>query len=216
MKTLVNRGTLLLAVLAAFVLSGCSSTKMALNSRKDAAPQPGKGMVLLSLRVENQYKPQYQPTVWWVETQAPGGKPARVWTNRKPFRAEESRFTEQLISLDLPPGHYSLGDVYGVYQGFWVAGRFKYPVGAEFDVLPGSIVYLGHVCMTNREKKEGERASGGVLPLIDQSVTGFSGGTMDIAMSDRAEEDLKLFQTAYPAFQPAQVTKALMTISAPR
>ena len=48
------------------------------------------------------------------------------------------------------------------------SGHFEFPVKGRFELTDG-ITYLGHVKMVNRQRKQGEERSGGVLPLIDRS-----------------------------------------------
>jgi hypothetical protein len=60
------------------------------------------------------------------------------------------------------------------------------------------------------ERKEGEKRSGLVLPLLDQAVCGFSGGTFDITVTDRSATDIPYFLRAYPALTGMTIGKAIM------
>lgn len=181
---------------------------MAFSSRKEPSPLPGKGVVLFTLRAENRFKPAYQPKVMWVEAAGASQKSSRFWVG-DPYVKEESKIKEYLVSIDLAPGHYTLKNILGVSQTLLISGRFKYPAEVPFDVKDGSISYIGHIQMVNRQRQEGERASGKPLPLIDQRVTGYSTGTMDVTVSDRADADLAAFARAYPQLRIDGVERAI-------
>ena len=66
--------------------------------------------------------------------------------------------------------------------------------------------------MVNRKRKDGEPRSGGLIPLIDQAVTGYSTGTFDIKISDRYNEDLKVFKESYPFVENYEVKKNLAVL----
>ncbi len=136
----------------------------------------------------------------------------KVFAANKPYKEGKKEYFEYLVSVDLEPGEYSLGRIEGeglAGGGFLIAGHFGFPVNARFTLSSG-ITYLGHVKMTNRERKEGEQRSGGIFPLIDQTVCGFSGGTFDVTVSDRSETDIPAFIEAYPRLKDVNITKAIM------
>ena len=202
-------GLAALLVIAGF-LAGCSSTKpMALKDYK-AGKAPANPIGLFSLRMENAYKPSFQPKVKTVEIIPTADKKAKVFEVDAPYREGEKQFFEYLVSVDLPPGEYQLGNIFGGRGNILVSGWFKFPVEASFTLPANGVSYLGHVTMVNRERKEGEKRSGGTTPLIDQSVTGFSGGTFDITVADRSEEDIPAFKQAYPAINGAEIQKVIM------
>jgi hypothetical protein len=166
------------------------------------------GQALFTLRAENQFKPSYQPKVMWVEAEGDSQKASRFWVG-DPYVKEESKIKEYLVSIDLAPGHYTLQNIFGVSQTLLVSGRFKYPAEVPFDVKDGSISYIGHIQMVNRQRNEGERASGKPLPLLDQRIAGYSTGTMEVTVSDRADADLAAFSRAYPGLRIEKVERTI-------
>lgn len=77
--------------------------------------------------------------------------------------------------------------------------QFFAPLNAEMQ-LPGSgIFYLGHVNATVRERIENEFRAGLPIPLVDQAVTGFSGGNFDIEIIDQFEKDEPEFRARFLA-----------------
>lgn len=199
-----------LVLFAAFCFSGCAyGTRMALNANKGSLANLSKPIGILTLRTENAYKPTYEPEVNRIKFVSSSSHREKTFEPNKPYKQAKNEYLEYLVSVDLEPGDYLLGHVLGRGEGFLVAGHFNFPVNARLNLTSG-ITYLGHVTMTNRERKEGEERSGGVFPLIDQSVCGFSGGTFDVTVTDRGETDIPDFVRAYPALKDVTITKAIM------
>jgi hypothetical protein len=53
-----------------------------------------------------------------------------------------------------------------------------------------------------------ERA--GLFPLVDAVIAGFSSGTFDVVVEGRFEENMKRFNSEYPALQSVQVEKSIL------
>jgi hypothetical protein len=202
--------TLIMAV-SVVILGGCASQKMALNSNKGGTVNLSKPIGIFTLRTENKYKPGYQPEVKVLEVVSDGTKKGAKFKPEKPYKAAKKEYYEYLISLDLENGSYRVKNIGGRSgDGFLISGGFHCPLNAQFNLQPGAVSYLGYVTLTNRERKEGEPRSGPMLPLIDQAVCGFSGGTFDITISDRSETDIPAFTEAYPQLKGVTITKAIM------
>jgi hypothetical protein len=207
----MHKKCLLVAVFlsASLFLNGCV-TKMALQAKKGPPSLAAKSVGLFTLRTENQYKPSYQPYVRFVEIKDEKTQDGKKFKTDKANAEGKDQFVEYLISIELAPGNYTLGDILGYSSGFLISGHYKFPVNARFQLAPGSMTYLGHVAMVNRERKEGEKRSGAILPLIDQSVSGFSSGTFDITISDRRDADMAAFVQAYPYLKGLQIGNSIM------
>jgi hypothetical protein len=205
---------------AAFVLHGCASTKpMALTNETKAIETKMESIALMTLKMSNQYVPSYQPGVSWIQFNPSGNSSGLKYAPQEPFRYVKNEFCEYLISVQLAPGRYTVGDVMGM-SGLglqWTValggarGSFQFPVNAEFELKPDAIVYIGHVDMVNRKRRDdSEPRSGSVFPLAPQGVTGFAGGTFDVSVSDRYDEDMKAFREKYPVIANQPVAKALL------
>jgi hypothetical protein len=199
---------LVLLIFAAFTFGGCA-THMTLDANKGSLAKVTKPIGIFTLRTENVYKPSYQPEAKKITFVSSSSQAKTTFDLSKPYKQGKKEYLEYLVSVDLEPGNYSVGNVEGGGSGFLISGNFNFPVKAHFDLASG-IAYLGHITMTNRERKEGEERSGSVFPLIDQSVCGFSGGTFDITVTDRGETDVPDFVQAYPALKDVNVTKTIM------
>jgi hypothetical protein len=84
-------------------------------------------------------------------------------------------------------------------NAFPFVGRFFIPLLTDFEVTPRSVIYLGHVGATLRERGEGEFRAGPVIPLIDQAATGMIGNTWDVEIADRYDADMAVFRNRVPA-----------------
>jgi hypothetical protein len=220
-----KRGALA-AGLAALVLgSGCATMKpMALSKETQAIPLDAQqSLALAAVKVANVYKTGYQPHIKDVRVKATGGKAGEeaevfAFTVVAPYRAsadETNQFEEILVSLALAPGEYEMSGVRVAAGSFLMPGNGMVPVNATFRIPPGKAVYLGRIEATRRERTGDEPRAGPVIPLIDQAVTGFSGGTFEVKLYDGYDHDLPLMRAEYPALQNVPVEKAFMTAKPP-
>jgi len=199
--------------LAAVLLCGCASpAPMPLTATTARLDLGSKSIGLFTLRTSNQFKPRFQPSVTWVEIGCPSTEKAQRFRVGSPESQKKGAFYEYLVSVDMAPGHYRLGDVCGLnFVPLLLRASFQFPVNAVFELPPNSILYLGHVSMTNRERKEGERRSGSLVPVLDQAIAGYSTGTFDVTISDRSGTDVPLFMERFPILQDQDLTIQLMT-----
>lgn len=205
-----NRLTLQFALLLVFLIafSGCA-TKMALETNKTNLASLQKPVGIFTVRTANAFKPAYEPELNYVGVESVATQKEMRFVPAKPYKQVENEYLEYLVSVDLEPGDYLFKRVDGRGSSFLISGNFNFPVKARFHLSSG-IAYLGHVSLTNRERKEGEEQSGAVIPLIDQAVCGFSSGTFDVLITDRSETDLPDFRRAYPQLNGVEITKAIM------
>lgn len=82
---------------------------------------------------------------------------------------------------------------------------------SPFELKANSMIYLGRVEAVVRERKDdSELRAGPVVPLIDQAVAGFSGGTFHIQVLDNYDADLASFRQKYPALEKFTVDRAVV------
>jgi hypothetical protein len=165
--------------------------------------------------VANVYKTGYQPHIKNVQVKSLGAKEeVLAFEVAAPFQAsqdEANQFEEALLSLSLPPGDYQLVWAWVTAGSVIMPGNGQVPVDATFRVPAGKAVYLGRVEAVRRERVGDEPRAGGVLPLVDQAVTGMSGGTFDVRFVDAFDKDLADFKAEFPALKQVTVERALMT-----
>lgn len=57
---------------------------------------------------------------------------------------------------------------------------------------------------------QNEFRAGLPFPLVDQAVTGFSGGTFDVEIIDQFEKDELEFKSRFPALRDVNIQKAIL------
>jgi hypothetical protein len=194
---------------AVFMLGGCATMKpSALNSETTAIDVSKESIALLTVKIANDYKTSYQPDIKYVF----------VWSDSKKdrekisFSVDETQkklgdsFNEYLISFQLPAGKYKLRELFAQSGIFPTIGSFLVPLYSSFSIEPQKIIYLGHIEATIIERTNDELLRAGpVMPFIDQAVTGASGGTFVVKITDLYEKDIALFQQKYPYLAQHQV-----------
>lgn len=214
------RSTLLWTVILGFACCmGCASpgsarrpNSMALDEDLTSVDTSKESVAVFTLRIANQLKPGHQMKAQRVVFIGQDKEPIH-YKLEDPYREVDGQYKEQLVSVSIPAGKYELEDVYAAGRiGILSAWHFEHPVNATVDVAPNSIVYLGHLTLTNREKKEGERATGMAIPLVDQALAGMSTGALDIIVTDQEKEDISAFIQAYPCLKNRQIQKSIMRL----
>jgi hypothetical protein len=199
------------SMLGFLLFGGCiSSRPMALEGQKEKLEVGGRSIGLFSLRVTNQYKPTHQAKAFSFQVWPVGSKEMIEFRLDVSYRKAKDQFYEYLASVDLAPGTYTIGNVDGAEYELLMNYKFSFPMDTTFTLTPNAVVYLGHVLMVNRERKGDEPRSGPVVPLVEQSASGYAGGTMDVTVLDRSGEDIPAFVETYPCLQGCAIQKAIM------
>src|SRR5208283_1675177 len=201
-----------------FAMSGCAGNKMALTKGKSDIDLTKKSIVLLSVRISNQYKPSRQLKLLSVvicpqsETNCKHDLPSNPGSPYKPYKREKKHFNEYLLSYELESGTYNIDGLYTTYRIPTLTSGFGYTkLNLKTEIKPNSISYLGHLDITLREKKsDAEISAGGSVPLIDQYIPGFSSGTFDVEVEDKFDEDMKSFISEYTALKKVKVEKSIL------
>ncbi len=209
----------LLIVCLGLAISGCAGHQMALTKEQTKIDLTRNSLALLSVKISNQYKPGFQfdivSAVICPQHERCDGRPAMRNLHRvkSPYKIKsvQNSFNEYLLSFELQGGAYNIYSIGAIYDHFPIAGGGTVPLNFDCAVKPNSVVYLGHLDIVMRERKnDSERRAGPVTPLIDQAAVGASSGTYDVLVEDRFEEDLRVFMSEYPALQKVQVGKSIL------
>jgi hypothetical protein len=159
-----------------------------------------ESIALLSVKVTNKYKTDYQPDIKNVfiwEDKSEDRKKYSFAVEEK-YNEVENEFNEYLISFQLPPGKYEIREFFAQKWAFPVIGSFTLPIYADFSIAPNEIVYLGNIDARIIERtSDDELRAGLVIPLVDQAVTGASGGTFVIEITDCFNDDIEKFKQKY-------------------
>ena len=188
----------------AFAFFGCAHN-MPLAKGQTSIDLSKHTIALLSVKVSNQHKPEYQPNHLLMFFAGSTHKVDDI------YKSEKNGFNEFLVNLDLKPGNNRFKKIWFIYRGIFTVGHATVPLGVEAEIKGGSVTYLGHMSLVIRAKKDSNEPNAGpVTPLIDQAVTGFSIGTYDVVIEDRFDEDMKSFIAEYPGLERVRVEKSIL------
>ena len=208
----------IIVVLIGTLAPACATRKpMALDSATTVNTSK-ESIVLLSVRTENRYKPDWQLEVWGVAIAGGNFRSREEYEfrvgNNSVFdlTSTKERPHEYLMSFQLPPGNYHLNWMRGLSRGIIITSNFEVPVNLAFDVNPREIIYLGRIEAILRERTNEQEVRAGTLmiPVIDQAITGMLTGTFDVTVSDNFVQDIQSFRQKYPALDNRRVGKRVL------
>lgn len=205
-----------LFVATALVLAGCATpTKMAFHKDTETATSTKKPIFLMTATLKNSYRPSYQPKMLVLNVEKEG---ANQKSDRINFIMDDKAKNESdspelgnsyFFRMELEKGNYVLRGLTG-FSGIFPRGHFFAPLHAKIQSAETGIFYLGHINAVIRERIGNEFSAGSPVPIIAQTVTGFSGGTFDIEITDQFENDVSEFRVRFPALREAEIQKALL------
>lgn len=197
-------------LLLALVLgcSSCASQRIRPLPFGTTTLNPGLSQIaLISFRLQNAWSPPFLPI---PKTLTLRGTGSHNTTFNVKLPAAPAFVGDYYAAIPLPAGAYVIEVISGRTDGGWVKGVFEAPIEASFELQPGKLQYLGHIEAINRERTNSDQIRAGpIIPIIDQSMSGFSTGTWKIRILDQKANDLKEFQTRYPVLANATITVGL-------
>jgi hypothetical protein len=202
------------AALLCCALGGCATVNhMAFDKKSNSVDVASKSVVLMTIDVSRPDKSRFEPVPFVVNIEKPNAQSKQERQNFKIDKDADTIKTEDghtvfLARMALEPGPYKLVAVTGMARAFPINGFFQVPLITEFNLQPGSIVYVGRVTATLRSRESGEFRAGPLLPLIDQAIAGMSNSTWDVKIDDRSDTDLALFRQTFKAVESASVVKS--------
>jgi hypothetical protein len=181
------------------LLVGCAAADGPYPSSYNPSQQSA---VTMTAQIRNVYKPGFQPTglqavIFPAGASRTGGgfgqDPREGYRHKATIvQRVPDNSTEFVLFVPLSAGEYVFTEIIGQSLNLPINGTFVIPLEYSFRVPAQRIVYLGRLEAVNRERRsDQERRAGPVMPLLDQSTSGFSGGTFDITIRDNSEEDLR-------------------------
>jgi len=204
----------ILIVFFILTLSGCATVhEMGLKKTDQKVSLNNEGLALMSIEVNNQYKPDYQPQILVINVETPNAESKKDRHNFKTDlagTAASSNGSRYLIRMKLKPGEYIARAALCQYRSIFLMATCQIPIHGEFKVNAGEIIYLGRVSATMRERHDDEFRAGPVIPLVDQNVSGFASSTFDITISDQKKEDLKAFTENFPALRSENIKASVL------
>lgn len=199
------------------LLAGCATrTEMSLGKDEDTISTDAPPIYLMTATFKNSYRTWFQPRLLVVNVEKPE---ARDKSEHLSFMMDDKARDEKdtaeegnryFLRLALPAGDYIVRGFTGYSGHFPISAIYFAPLHVEVKSSVSGIHYLGHITATVRERRENEFKAGPSIPLIDQAVAGFSGGTFDIDVSDRLDADRPEFLAKFPALRTAKIQKSLL------
>jgi len=183
-----------LVIAGMFLVTGCATVHESAITKEDRTLSlNGEGMILLSLQVNNQYQPDYQPQIIVVNVETPNAKNKK---DRHNFKTDldgtvsSANGTRYLMRMQLKEGKYIARGAFCAYNSLFVHANCFVPIHTGFEVKANKVTYL--------------------LPLIDQSVSGFASSTFDVTIEDQSNNDIKAFKSNFPALRSTEVVNAIL------
>jgi hypothetical protein len=215
MKITMSRLLSLVLIASTLLVTGCATrTKMAFEDESEKLTPTSNPVFLMTTTVKNTYK-NYQPKIIVANIEKPGAKDAN---DRLNFLIDNAAKIESdndksgntyLLRFQLAPGDYDLVGMLGFASSFPIRGTFIVPLHASIKSTTPGVYYLGHAEATIRERVGNEFKAGPSIPLIDQAISGASGGTFDITFSDQWDAYEKTFRAKFKALEGVEVTKSI-------
>lgn len=167
-----------------------------------------KSILLGRITIQNKNKPNHQPELLAVFIKKDG----KDFSFTKPSLITEidNESKEYIFSLASEPGVAELNLMRFLRQAFLINGMADLPFKQEIVFPENEIVYIGNINASIVPREEGQPRAGSVIPLIDQSVTGFSTGTFVVDVSDNYDEDIDLIIKKFPYLASKKITKMIL------
>ena len=212
--------TCLCAAIATLNLAGClTATRMPLHESTEKIDDAGGPLLLMTATIRNDYRPSFQPKLLLVHVEKTTAKPRDNSREGKiNFAVDDlaglptanSGPGDYLLRLRLPEGPYRICGMTSRIKAFPFIGTFFAPLQVTHSVQGSGVFYLGHVTAIVRERQGEEFRAGSVMPYVDQATTGAAGGTFDITISDRFEDDAKAFRERFPQLAGVEIQRTIM------
>ena len=141
------------------MLAGCGYTSMVLKPTQPCSTHGTKSVAIFTLTVKNAVNPEYgsAPYILKVESNKSATTTFMLdgdWEDKgSPWNMLYADSTDFPVSLGLDAGKYTIRVLHGRGENLLLGWTFDFPLNMEFEVPPGSVVYLGHVVLTTREAK---------------------------------------------------------------
>lgn len=213
---IMNRSFALYFLLPSLLLGGCANQlKMPLQAEDESQVSASPPIFLMTVAVKNNYKDRYQPEPLAVQVaKTVDGKEEilafKMDSDGTFYGENEDQPPKFFARLQLEPGSYVLRGIPSIGKAFPIVGFFYVPLHTQFAANDPGFFYLGSVNAIVRERQGDEFKAGPTIPLIDQAVAGASGGTFEVEISDRYDEDIPTFRKLFPALKGHNVAKSIL------
>ena len=206
----------LVLLTSTLLVTGCATrTKMAFEDASEKITTTSDPVFLMTTTVKNTYR-NYQPKIFVAKVEKNGAKDISDRLNfpidnaAKIETDDDKSGNTYLLRFQLPPGEYEFVHMVGFAGFFPIRGTFIVPIHATIKSNTPGVYYLGHAEATVRERVGSEFKAGPSIPLLDQAISGASGGSFDITFSDQWDAYEKTFRAKFKALDGVEVKKAIL------
>lgn len=203
-----------LGILFALLLTGCANRlPMAVDSSTKKLDVSDKAVVLMTIDIKRQEKSRFTPVPFFAAVGITDGS-GKLANSIQHMEGDGYLYPTDdhaVYAFRVPVSGDSIliRNVYGQAKAFPIIGQFWVPLGMKLLVRKGEVVYAGRVEAILRPRADHEYRAGPLFPLLDQGVSGMSGGTFDVKVVDSFDEDMRLMREAYPALANTPVEKRI-------
>lgn len=216
----MGKNRYIFAIALPIALSGCATNKMTHTDNTESVEKISKSLLLMTVTLRNTVKPEYRPKLRSVNLRRPGSQDQKNRKNGLSFivndrvpkkRSSENDAQSYLLRMRLEDGTYSITGLGCSTSGFLITAFCAAPVFVTFTIRGPGVYYLGHIEATIRPRNGDEFRAGPVIPHpIGQAVSGFAGGTFDIAITDASEHDIPDFVSRFHDLQKVEIKKKIL------
>lgn len=191
---------------------GCANvTKMPLQSNVTSVDTSQKSILVARVRIKNENRPSHQPILNSVVMTSQ----EKVQSFATPTLLAESPEIgrEYFVSMDVAPGKTKLNNLFFIRSvPMLLMATASANMDYEIDVPSNKVVYLGNiVAVIVPRTDDSQPRAGSVIPLIDQSVAGFSSGTFKIDITDQYTADTKDLIAKFPGLAGKEIVKNVLS-----
>lgn len=200
---------LIMAALSIGMVGCASVSKMPLQSNATTIDTSQKSVLVARVRIKNENRTSHQPYLTVVSLTSQD-KPQSFGAPTLLSDTENGK--EYFVSMDVAPGKTKLNFMQFTRSIPMVlmANAFA-RLDYEIDVPSNKIVYLGNInAVIVPRTDDSQPRAGAVIPLIDQSVAGFSSGTFKIDITDQFAADSKELVTKFPSLAGKEIIKNVL------
>jgi hypothetical protein len=202
---------LFLVVALSLGMVGCASVnKMPLQANATAIDTTQKSILVARVKIKNDNHQSQQPNLCCV-----------ILTNQskslnfsQPTLLSEAKdgTKDYFVSMDVAPGVTKLNFVHFIRSvPMLIMATADARLDYDIDVPNNKIVYLGNIdAVIVPRTDDSQPRAGSVIPLIDQSVAGFSSGTFKINITDQYESDTKDLIAKFPSLTGKEIVKNVL------
>jgi hypothetical protein len=203
---------LLMVAALSIGMVGCANVaKMPLQTNVTTVDTSQKSILVARVRVKNENRPSHQPNLNTVVLTTQ--EKAQSFAAPTLLAESPDIGREYFVSMDVVPGKTKLNYMFFVRSiPMLLMANAMVNLDYEIDVPSNKVVYLGNIVATIVPRTDDSQPrAGAVIPLIDQSVAGFSSGTFKVDISDQYTADTKDMIAKFPALAGKEIVKNVLS-----